>query len=176
MFFSLQACSSLALCLLPDVAFWGNDIPTGVWECPFLVFVLSIILFFFYKQTLCGREHTTVSNALVWACQATVPWIACSWGNKFYEKKNRTRALAGWLSWLEHHPVHQKVAGLIPEQGTFLDRGFDSRSEHIQEATDRCFSLTSLALSLSLSPSLSFPTTLPLPLSKKSVHISLGQN
>ena len=27
--------------------------------------------------------------------------------------------LAGWLSWLEHYPIHQKVAGLIPGQATY---------------------------------------------------------
>ena len=25
-----------------------------------------------------------------------------------------TQALARWLSWLEHRPIHQKVVGLIP--------------------------------------------------------------
>ena len=28
-------------------------------------------------------------------------------------------ALARWLSWLEYHPVDQKVTGLIPGQGTY---------------------------------------------------------
>ena len=28
-------------------------------------------------------------------------------------------ALAGWYSCLEHHPVHQKVAGLIPSWSTY---------------------------------------------------------
>ena len=27
--------------------------------------------------------------------------------------------LAGWLSWLKHHPMHQKFVGSIPGQGTF---------------------------------------------------------
>ena len=27
-------------------------------------------------------------------------------------------ALAGWISWFEHCPMHQKVAGSIPGQGT----------------------------------------------------------
>ena len=27
--------------------------------------------------------------------------------------------MAGWLSWLEHCPVQQKVAGLIPGRGTY---------------------------------------------------------
>ena len=29
-----------------------------------------------------------------------------------------------WLSWLEHHPIHQKVTDLIPRQSTCLDCGF----------------------------------------------------
>ena len=39
------------------------------------------------------------------------------------KKRNKTHrkdAMAGWLSWLEHHPIHQKVAGSIPGQGTYL--------------------------------------------------------
>ena len=32
------------------------------------------------------------------------------------QQKN-VKALAKWLSWLGHWPLHQKVAGLIPAQG-----------------------------------------------------------
>lgn len=56
--------------------------------------------------------------------------------------------LAGWLSWLEHHPLYQKVTGLIPSQSTNLGFGFDSQSGHAWEATDQ---------SLFLSPPLSLP-------------------
>ena len=28
--------------------------------------------------------------------------------------------VAGWLTWLEHHPVHQKAAGSILSHGTYL--------------------------------------------------------
>ena len=28
-------------------------------------------------------------------------------------------ALAGWLCWLEHHPIHQKVTGLVPSQDAY---------------------------------------------------------
>ena len=52
------------------------------------------------------------------------------------------------LSWLEHCPVHQMVVGLIPSQGKHLDYGFNPWSSCVQEATNRCFSLTSLPLSL----------------------------
>ena len=60
-----------------------------------------------------------------------------------------------WLSWLEHPPVHQNVAGSIPSPGTY-------RRQLIN------VSLTWMPLSLSLSPS-------PF-LSKKSINISLGEN
>ena len=55
--------------------------------------------------------------------------------------------LAGWLIWLEHRPIHQKVGGSIPSQGTCLGYGFNPWLGYIWEATDRCFSL-SLPLSL----------------------------
>ena len=37
----------------------------------------------------------------------------------------------GWLSWLEHRPVHQKIAGLIPSQGIYLGCGFDPCLERL---------------------------------------------
>ena len=40
-------------------------------------------------------------------------------------KRNNICVLAGWLSWLERHPVHQRVAGLIPSQCTYLGCGFN---------------------------------------------------
>ena len=33
-------------------------------------------------------------------------------------------ALARWLSWLEHHPVRQKVTDSIPSQSTYLGCGY----------------------------------------------------
>ena len=42
-------------------------------------------------------------------------------------------AQARWLGWLEHHPVHQKVARLIPGAGAY---GIDVFLSH------RCFSLS----------------------------------
>ena len=33
------------------------------------------------------------------------------------EREVRTVARAGWLSWLELHPLHEKVVGSIPGQG-----------------------------------------------------------
>ena len=34
-------------------------------------------------------------------------------------------ALARWFSWLEHRPIHQKVAGSIPSHGTYLGCRFN---------------------------------------------------
>ena len=59
----------------------------------------------------------------------------------FLSLKKEMSALAQWLSWLEHCPIHQKVAGSIPSQGTFLGCRSDPWSGHIGEATDQCFSL-----------------------------------
>ena len=67
----------------------------------------------------------------------------------------RKGALAGWFSWLEHHPVQQKVMGSIPGQGTYLGSGFDPQVGYVWEATDHCFPLTLMVLSflpLSLKP------------------------
>ena len=60
-------------------------------------------------------------------------------------------ALARWLSWLECCPIHQKVAGSIPGQGTRLGCGFNTQLAHIWEAINQCSSLTSTFLSPSLS-------------------------
>ena len=65
-------------------------------------------------------------------------------------------ALAKWLCWLDHCPMHQKVVGSISSQGTYLGFVFDSQSRHVWEVTD-----VSLLLSLSLSLSLSFSRPLP---------------
>ena len=71
----------------------------------------------------------------------------------------RAHALLGmvhvpWLvsrGWLEHPPVHQKVAGLISSQGTYLGCRFDLQLGRAQEAVNQCFSQTLISLSLSLS-------------------------
>ena len=58
----------------------------------------------------------------------------------------------------EHRPVHQKFAGSIPSQNTYLSCLFNPLLGCIQEATSQCNSLTSMFLShlpLSLSVSLS---------------------
>ena len=59
-------------------------------------------------------------------------------------------ALTKWFSWLEHRPVHQKVAGLIPSQAVYLGCGFDLQSGCTLEATNLCFPSFSLSLFLCL--------------------------
>ena len=39
------------------------------------------------------------------------------------------KPLLVWLSWLECCPVHQKVGGFIPGQGTYLGCGFNPWSQ-----------------------------------------------
>ena len=57
-------------------------------------------------------------------------------------------ALAGWLGWLEHRPVHQKAAGSIPGRNTYEKQQIDVSLSH------RCFSLSlSLFLPSPSSPS-----------------------
>ena len=63
--------------------------------------------------------------------------------------------LTRWLSWLEHHPIHQKAVGSIPSQGTYLVCRFHPWSGCICEAANQCFSLASLSFSLPPSPFLS---------------------
>ena len=54
--------------------------------------------------------------------------------------KTLLSALAWWLSWSDCHPLHKKVVGSIPGQGTDLGCGFNSQSGPMWEATNRCFS------------------------------------
>ena len=63
-----------------------------------------------------------------------------------------------WLSALSA-ALQTKVAGPIPGQGTCLGCGFDSQSQHIQEATHRCFFLILMLLYLFLSSPLWNPLT-----------------
>ena len=65
-------------------------------------------------------------------------------------------ALAGWLSWLEHLPVHKKVVGLTPGQGTYLGWRLDPQSGRVPEASDQMFlSYTNVSFCLTLLFSLS---------------------
>ena len=72
-------------------------------------------------------------------------------GDSETSKSSNKVALARWLSQLRHHPVHQKVVGSIPGQGTCLGCGFDPCwGKFRRQLIGGCFSLTSMFLSLSL--------------------------
>ena len=64
--------------------------------------------------------------------------------------KRGASALVGWFRWLEHLPIHQNVGGSIPSQVTYLGCMFNSWSRCVWEATNQCFSLTLILLSLPL--------------------------
>ena len=83
------------------------------------------------------------------------------WG-RYLLSRNCRCGPARLLSWLEHCPVHQNVAGSIPW------------SRKVWEATDRCFFFILMFLSLSLPLCLSL--SLSLPLSLKSINISSGEH
>ena len=59
---------------------------------------------------------------------------------------------ASVAQWVGVSFCRPKCYGSIPSQGTCLGCGFSPQSGHVQEATDQCFSLTSMFLSLSLPP------------------------
>ena len=65
------------------------------------------------------------------------------------EAQDSQGALAGWLSWLEHCPVHQNVAGSICGQGTYPGCGFyPSRGTYGRQPIDVSLSLHCVSLSL----------------------------
>ena len=70
------------------------------------------------------------------------------------ELKNKLLPLASMAQLVECWPMNQKVAGSIPSQGTCLSCRFSPLLGHVQEATNRCFSLTSIFPTPPLSPSL----------------------
>ena len=77
--------------------------------------------------------------------------VECPYHGTLFGTEGNEVTPAGCLGWLEHCPVHQKAAGSILGQGTYLLRcGFHPWSGHIQEVTNQCFSLTSMFLPLSL--------------------------
>ena len=126
------------------------------------------------KFSLClNKVHVTGTNRLNSVLSFTeVQWwtSVLKWSEALHfsaEVQGWASTLAGWLSWMEHCPVHQNVVGSIPGQGTYLGYGFNPWSGSIWEETDQLFHVLSLALSLSLSP---------LPLFLKSINISSGED
>ena len=75
-------------------------------------------------------------------------------------------ALAGWPSWLEHGPEHQRAVASIPSQGTYLGCGFVPQSGCMWEAINERIFLTLIFFSLPVS----------LPLALKLINISLGED
>ena len=62
-------------------------------------------------------------------------------------------ALASVAQWIEHQPVNQEMAGLIPSQGTCVVCRLGLWVELCErQPIDVCFSLTLMFLSLSLPP------------------------
>ena len=74
---------------------------------------------------------------------------ATIYASYFFSSLRETLALAGWLSWMECHPVHRKVVGLIPSQDTHVGFRFDTRSGYIQEAINQSFSLSLKSINIS---------------------------
>ena len=62
--------------------------------------------------------------------------------NVYISKTKNWLALAGWLSWLQHLPIYQKVVGSIPDQSTHLHCGFNPWSGHVWEASYQYFFLS----------------------------------
>ena len=62
--------------------------------------------------------------------------------------KEPIRALVSWFKWLDYHPIHKKFVGKSP----YLGCRFDHWLGRIQKATNQCFSLTTMSLSLSPQP------------------------
>ena len=94
------------------------------------------------------------------------------------------KALAWSLTWLECHPAHLKVAGLIPGQGAHLGVGSVPGRVHMGGNQSLLLSYIDVALSLSPTPlhlCLSCLFLLPslprsFPLSLKSMNTSLGED
>ena len=81
-------------------------------------------------------------------------------------------SLARWLSWLEHHPVYQKIGGFTPGQGTHLGCKSDCWSgRYGKQPVDVSLSHWCLSVFLSLSPCLSLPLSFPSSLSEMNKHI-----
>ena len=108
-----------------------------VWEALYLPMFSNYLT----KQLFCVAAQSNLQ--LIWPMLRTRN-IMITHTNIITEIHFKTKviniALAGWLSYLQHHPVRQKVAGLIPNQGTYLGCGFNPLVRAQQEATNWCFS------------------------------------
>nr|KAF6360086.1 hypothetical protein mMyoMyo1_011044 [Myotis myotis] len=80
--------------------------------------------------TKVGQPRTESTALESHAIRPHVPLCKKESKNKFKSldfelQESNQLALAGWLTWLEHCPMHQKVEGSIPSQGRCLACRFD---------------------------------------------------
>ena len=69
-----------------------------------------------YLRRDCSQAFSVAVETLLNAiCLVPILYITCirCWS------EDSEIALARWLTWLERHPIHQKVAGSIPSQGIY---------------------------------------------------------
>ena len=98
------------------------------------------------------REHTR-HNRLMFLSHINVSLSLFSF--PYPLSKNKLKALTGVAQWIRHCPANQRVASSIPSQDTCLGCRPGHHLEMLQEATDWCFSRTSIFFSLSSSLTLS---------------------
>ena len=100
-----------------------------------IMFVLGI----FCKGNV--RHFKKYRATLVGIADGNVKWYTC------YRKSFGPWPV--WLSWLEHHPVTERLWVQFPHRAhTYLHLWVDPQSELVWEATNPCFSLASVFLSL----------------------------
>ena len=109
-----------------------------------------------------GKLKVAWYRVVVYIVATLYPQFSHSWSQPTLDQIYCGESWPGWLSWLDLHSIHQRVAGFIPSQDTYIDCGFSPPLGCLWEATNRCFSITSVFLS----PFLSL----------KSVTIALGGN
>ena len=126
-----------------------------------------LISFFKNKQTttkkqlgqilVCHRGCTREGQSILQCRKVSALWkknlvVKKDGGYQRNKKTSLKRApiLAGWLKCLDRQPMHQKVAGSIPTQGTYLGCGFNPRSGCVWEGTDECSLSFILSTSLSI--------------------------
>ena len=71
------------------------------------------------RDTVKKKKKPVMSQRLNRCCGSRIRRVR----NEFKVSKpsiKKTGTLARWLSWLDHGPMHHKVAGSIPGQGTYL--------------------------------------------------------
>ena len=147
---------------LPPILFLLSFFAEQMQTIVFLWFCLSLgsysIPFSSIAQNPSDLDHYLIYNGGGWRIKKeTEVWARAMTLNKMLH------ALAGWFSWLEHHPIHWNTVGSIPSRGTYVGWGFNPRSRCVQSQLWACAlgnQLISLSPSLSLSLSLSLSRAL----------------